>query len=278
MVDFNERRYLEENPDVAEAVARGEITAQKHWEAYGRREGRRGAYSVSGPAAFDGNAYVANNPDVAAAVNGGGMTAEEHYVRFGQAEGRQPYYAGNDARTPTTQARSISAGLQSDIAAYADAPAPTGLRAGGLADTLERSVITPWRDLLRQVRAGTLTEEAYNARSGQLVTERQRLIDSAGADDFGEAVTYAGSVSPGLLDAVTRARVSAIGRTPPPAASAPALSVPNQATTGMQAAAETAAERARVQQRRGRGATLLTGMAGLGEAVGSVARRLLVGA
>jgi len=37
---FDEREYLKCNPDVLRAVRRGETTARRHYEQYGRREGR----------------------------------------------------------------------------------------------------------------------------------------------------------------------------------------------------------------------------------------------
>jgi hypothetical protein len=37
---LNEQQYLADNPDVAAAVARGETTASKHFQEFGRAEGR----------------------------------------------------------------------------------------------------------------------------------------------------------------------------------------------------------------------------------------------
>lgn len=63
---FNAQWYLSQNSDVAAAVARGEITAQEHFELFGKTEGRS-----AGPL-FNATEYLQGNPDVAAAVARGG--------------------------------------------------------------------------------------------------------------------------------------------------------------------------------------------------------------
>jgi hypothetical protein len=69
---LNEQQYLADNPDVAAAVARGETTASKHFQEFGRAEGRTAV-------AVDPNAPV----DVPFA------DALEHYQLYGQFENRQ---------------------------------------------------------------------------------------------------------------------------------------------------------------------------------------------
>lgn len=81
---FNAHWYLSKNPDVAEAVARGELTAQQHFELYGKAEGR-----APSPL-FDTQWYLSQNSDVADAVAAGLTTAYDHFVSYGSSEGRSP--------------------------------------------------------------------------------------------------------------------------------------------------------------------------------------------
>lgn len=81
---FNALYYLKQNPDVAEAVAKGHMTAESHFELYGKFEGR------APNAAFNPAYYLKNNPDVAEAVQNGFITAQEHFDHYGKFEGRQP--------------------------------------------------------------------------------------------------------------------------------------------------------------------------------------------
>lgn len=79
---FNETYYLRMNPDVAEAVARGLMTAQEHFDLYGKFENR------SPSPFFDPSLYLRANPDVAEAVSNGFINAFEHFMSFGMYEGR----------------------------------------------------------------------------------------------------------------------------------------------------------------------------------------------
>ena len=83
---FDEEFYLNANPDVAEAVASGEIrSAFRHFERFGQFEGRDPSLL------FDTAYYLAENPDVAAAVASGEQdSAFKHFRKFGQFEGRTP--------------------------------------------------------------------------------------------------------------------------------------------------------------------------------------------
>src|SRR3979490_2805129 len=85
--EFDEDGYLRENPDVAKAVARGELeSAHMHYIGFGYFEGRRGG----GPA-VDAEWYLGKYPDVAAAVKGGRVTsAEGRCLSIGGGEGRSP--------------------------------------------------------------------------------------------------------------------------------------------------------------------------------------------
>ncbi len=88
---FDTRAYLDDNPDVRDAVERGQTTAVGHFLSNGQFEGRNPTRM------FDTAAYLAANPDVAAAVRTGAITAYQHFVENGQFEDRSPS-RGFDAR------------------------------------------------------------------------------------------------------------------------------------------------------------------------------------
>jgi subtilisin family serine protease len=132
---FDENYYLQQNPDVANAVSLGGFaTGLDHFLSNGQFEGRQpsgfysesyylqqnqdvaNAVSLGGFASglehflnngqFEGRDpitefntayYLQQNPDVAAVVNSGGMTALGHYVFFGQNEGRVANAVGSQS-------------------------------------------------------------------------------------------------------------------------------------------------------------------------------------
>jgi hypothetical protein len=85
--DFDEEAYLGANPDVREAVQRGDVeSGRMHYIGFGYFEGRRG-----GTVKFDEQSYLSANPDVAASIKEGRTkSAENHFYSIGAAEGRSP--------------------------------------------------------------------------------------------------------------------------------------------------------------------------------------------
>jgi hypothetical protein len=85
--EFDEESYLKENPDVANAVARGDVeSAHMHFIGFGYFEGRQG----SGPE-VDEKWYLQRYPDVAQGVRSSQIkSAAQHFFRIGAAEGRIP--------------------------------------------------------------------------------------------------------------------------------------------------------------------------------------------
>ena len=80
---FNEAFYLNNNPDVAEAVRSGATTAYDHFAAFGASEHR--ATSTL----FDPAWYLARNPDVRQAIEDGVFSsAAEHFLLYGSSEPR----------------------------------------------------------------------------------------------------------------------------------------------------------------------------------------------
>lgn len=83
---FDESFYLAENPDIAAAIATGDInSAFEHFVVFGISEGRDPSILL------DEAFYLATNPDVEAAVQAGSFSSGlEHFLIFGDVEGRDP--------------------------------------------------------------------------------------------------------------------------------------------------------------------------------------------
>lgn len=79
---FDSQWYLQQNPDVAQAVAAGSIGAFEHFANFGMFEGRLPS------ALFDPTFYIQQNPDVAGAVAAGAMNAVTHFMLYGHLEPR----------------------------------------------------------------------------------------------------------------------------------------------------------------------------------------------
>jgi hypothetical protein len=95
VVDVDEDWYLVQYPDVAQAIARGQVaSARQHFIDSGYFEGR-----LPFPISVDEKWYLANYPDVAASVRAGGEpSAQAHFVQGGYREGRLPYPTPTDTR------------------------------------------------------------------------------------------------------------------------------------------------------------------------------------
>ena len=80
--DFDEESYLRSNPDVRDAINRGEIeSGQLHYIGFGYFEGRKGV-------AVDESWYLEKYPDVALAVKEGRVdSATRHFNSIGAGEG-----------------------------------------------------------------------------------------------------------------------------------------------------------------------------------------------
>jgi len=86
-VDFNENNYLRANPDVQEAVERGDVeSGLMHFIGFGYFEGRTGGMAI-----VDEEWYLSKYPDVHAAVISGTISsADRHFHAVGAGEGRSP--------------------------------------------------------------------------------------------------------------------------------------------------------------------------------------------
>lgn len=81
---FDEQYYLQSNPDVADAVKKGQFsTGRQHFDLHGNREQRNPNAMVD--MAF----YLSHNADVAEAVRSGKIASGwDHWLTYGLAEGR----------------------------------------------------------------------------------------------------------------------------------------------------------------------------------------------
>jgi len=131
---FNEAYYLQNNQDVALAIANGYLaSAWQHYDLWGRSEGRAGSIAD----AFDADFYLSHNADVAQAVAAGLLTAQQHYDLYGKAEGRAPNETSYPpAAEPTAELYSLNSFNESY---YVDQnpDVRAALSAGTLASALE---------------------------------------------------------------------------------------------------------------------------------------------
>jgi hypothetical protein len=83
--EFDDRAYLQQNPDVAEGIRSGRFkSAYDHYVRYGQHQNREGAFKI-----FDEQEYLRENPDVAEGIRRGQFkSAYDHYLKFGQYENR----------------------------------------------------------------------------------------------------------------------------------------------------------------------------------------------
>jgi len=82
---FDSKFYLENNPDVAVAVARGTVSSPfDHYQKIGKFENR------DPNALFDASYYLDTNTDVAVSAKLNGFSVADHFIRFGQFERRNP--------------------------------------------------------------------------------------------------------------------------------------------------------------------------------------------
>ncbi|MGL5064114.1 MAG: pre-peptidase C-terminal domain-containing protein [Microcoleus sp.] len=82
---FDRKYYLENNPDVAVAVARGTVSSPfDHYRKIGKFENR------NPNALFDASYYLNTNTDVAISAQQNGFSGADHFIAFGQFENRKP--------------------------------------------------------------------------------------------------------------------------------------------------------------------------------------------
>lgn len=82
---FDSKFYLENNPDVAVAVARGTVSSPfDHYRKIGKFENR------DPNSLFDASYYLDTNTDVAVSAKQNGFSGADHFIRFGQFEVRSP--------------------------------------------------------------------------------------------------------------------------------------------------------------------------------------------
>ncbi len=87
-IEVDEDWYLEQNPDIADAIKAGIVrSAKQHFVYDGYFEGRR-PFPIRVDEAF----YLAQYPEVAEAIREGRLeSAQQHFDENGYREGRLPY-------------------------------------------------------------------------------------------------------------------------------------------------------------------------------------------
>jgi hypothetical protein len=110
LLEYDETFYLERNPDVAEAVRRGDWPSGfTHYCVSGRIKGRAAAPAV------DAEWYVKTYPAVADEIAAGqAVSASEHFHRFGRCRGYLPFAGARRADNPAAT-RSRFGGLWTDV-------------------------------------------------------------------------------------------------------------------------------------------------------------------
>lgn len=82
---FDRKFYLENNPDVAVAVARGTVSSPfDHYQKIGQFENR------DPNSLFDASYYLETNTDVAVSAQKNKFAGAEHFIAYGQFETRSP--------------------------------------------------------------------------------------------------------------------------------------------------------------------------------------------
>lgn len=156
---FDEAAYLRLYPDIARALAAGQIrSAWDHYDEHGRREGRK----ISD---FDADFYLRSYPIAAEEIAAGrAIDAFEHYKALGRARGFLPNHraerAANAAALPSNYG-----GLWPDLANAEDV----------IAGRLE----------VGQLTAGQAEQLRFWSRNGYLILERaipDEVVDAAARD------------------------------------------------------------------------------------------------
>ncbi|HVM38653.1 MAG TPA: M10 family metallopeptidase C-terminal domain-containing protein [Sphingomicrobium sp.] len=78
---FDGLRYIASSPDLISLFGTDVAAAKRHYDAFGKAEGR----SLTG---FDPLRYAASNPDIAALYGSDAQALTRHFIMFGAAEGR----------------------------------------------------------------------------------------------------------------------------------------------------------------------------------------------
>jgi hypothetical protein len=151
---FNEELYLQANPDVAQAVARGQFASGRmHYNRHGRHEGRPlrpdtlPAPTVGG---FNEELYLLANPDVAQAVARGQFSSgRQHYNRHGRHEGRPlaPVDAPSPAPTPEPAPAPAPAPSPAPAPAPSPAPAPQPTPSPSAMEARAQGMINSYRNV-----------------------------------------------------------------------------------------------------------------------------------
>ena len=137
MLEFDEAFYLEKNPDVAEAVRRGDWPSGfTHYCVTGKAKGRAAARPV------DADWYVSAYPQAALEIAAGKATsAADHYYRLGKFRGYLPSRRDRRLDNPAAY-RSRFGGLWTDVGNAKDII--SGRRDLGQITQKQETLLTKW--------------------------------------------------------------------------------------------------------------------------------------
>jgi len=137
MLEFDETFYLDANPDVAEAVRRGEWPSGfVHYCVIGKKTGRLGAKPI------DADWYVHTYPQAAADIAAGrAASATEHYHRLGKYRGYLPSKSARRQDDPAATSSRFG-GLWTDVGNALDII--SGRLDVGLITQEQAEILTTW--------------------------------------------------------------------------------------------------------------------------------------
>ncbi|HEX3745600.1 MAG TPA: glycosyltransferase family 4 protein [Bryobacteraceae bacterium] len=147
--DFHELTYLDLNPDVLQAVLKGQIqSGPEHWIHFGASEKRAVQPPENIPPDWNEARYLRLNPDISAVVRTGAFASGyEHWVRYGRYEGRLG--GGHPWSTTTVQNALATASKGLNMFAFRGTGIGLGAAARGYATALRpllplHEVTVPW--------------------------------------------------------------------------------------------------------------------------------------
>lgn len=212
---FDEKYYLANNPDVAAAVAKGQIASGlQHYQQFGVNEGRKTAQTI-----FNEQYYLANNPDVAQAVaQGKFQSGLQHYQSTGYKEGRKAYavnpqtadaivkaaYQSYLGRSPDT------AGLNYWASAIKNGENPQtvldNIQASQESKTYTNSKIAPLNAALDTYKTNEYTQDTKNLIAATFKTYLGREPDESGLNFWTNEVTSGRTSPQALVDSLRQSQ------------------------------------------------------------------------
>lgn len=210
---FDEKYYLANNPDVAAAVAKGQIASGlQHYQQFGVNEGRKTAQTI-----FNEQYYLANNPDVAQAVaQGKFQSGLQHYQSTGYKEGRKAYAVNPQTADAIVKAAyqtylgraPDAAGLKYWAAAIQNGDNPQtildNIQASQEAKTYTATKMAPLNTAINTYKTNEYTQDTKNLISAAFKEYMGRDPDQGGLDFWTNEVTSGRMAPQDVLNSITQ--------------------------------------------------------------------------